>query len=79
MFSLHDMAARHSKTRCVVVRIESYEGEDTSLRCGSDQQNYLYAVVAVDPDGTAEIVDSSYTTLAEAIEAWPNAAPAKPR
>jgi hypothetical protein len=70
------MAATKSKTRCVVVKLESYEGEDTYLRCGNDRQSHLYAIVAVDPDGTAEIVDSSYRTIVEALEAWPEAAPA---
>jgi hypothetical protein len=71
------MAATESKTRCVVVKLKSYEGEDTYLRCGNDRQNHLYAIVAVDPDGTAEIVDSSYRTRGEALEAWPEAAPAE--
>ena len=69
------MSATKSKTRLVIIKIESYEGEDTFLRCGDNQQSHLYAVVAVDRDGTAEIVDSSYRTMNEALEAWPQAAP----
>ena len=66
-----------SKTgpRHVVIKIESYEGKDTFLRCGDEQRDYLYAIVAVDPDGTAEIVDSSYRSMDEALKAWPEAAP----
>lgn len=71
------MAATKSKTRCVVIKIESYEGEDTYLYCGNDRQSHLYAIVAVGPDGTAEIVDSGYRTFAEALKAWPEAAPAE--
>ncbi len=66
-------------TRCVVVKIESYEGDDTFLRCGNERQDHLYAVVAVDADGTAEVVDSSYRTIGEALQAWPEAAPRKTR
>jgi hypothetical protein len=64
-----------SEVRHVVLKIESYEGQDTYLRCGDDQQDFLYAVIAVNPDGTAEVVDSSYRTLAEAFETWPEAKP----
>lgn len=73
------MKRTRSKTRCVVLRIESYEGEDTFLRCGNGRQDYLYAIVAVGPDGSAEVVDSSYRTMAEALEAWPDAAPGRIR
>jgi hypothetical protein len=59
----------------VVVKIESYEGEDTFVRCGNSVQTHIYAIVAVDRDGTAEIVDSSYRTMQEALQAWPEAAP----
>jgi len=69
------MSNSSAKPRVVVVKIESYEGEDTFMRCGSDRQDFLYAIVAVDLDGSAEIVDSSYRTLNEALSAWPQAAP----
>ena len=71
------MATKRSQTRHVILRIDSYEGSDTFLRCGDERQDYLYAIVAVDPDGAAEIVDSSYRSMAEAVEAWPEAAVAK--
>ena len=69
------MAKRKRSDRVVVVRIESYEGEDTFLRCGDERQSHLFAIVAVGTDGTAEIVDSSYRTMDEAVRAWPEAAP----
>ncbi len=69
------MPTNTATTRYVVVKIESYEGSDTFLTCGDDRQDHLFAIVAVDPDGTAEIVDSSYRTMSEALKAWPEAAP----
>ena len=74
MSYLPGVATKQSPTRHVVLKIESYEGEDTFLRCGNERQDYLYAIVAVDADGSAEIVDSSYRSIAEALEAWPEAA-----
>jgi hypothetical protein len=57
------------------VKLESFEGSDTFLRCGDDTRDYLFAVVAIEPDGSAEVVDSGYRTFDEAIEAWPEARP----
>jgi hypothetical protein len=62
-------------TRHVIIKIESYEGEDTFVRCGDENQTHLFAIVAVDPDGSADLVDSSYRTRKEAMAAWPEAAP----
>lgn len=58
-----------------VIKIESYNGEDTFLHCGNDEQEHLFAIVAMSPDGSADIIDSSYRTLIEAYEAWPEARP----
>lgn len=69
------MATPNTPQRVFVIKIESYEGEDTFLRCGDDQQDYLYAIIAIGDDGTAEFVDSSYRSLGEALEAWPEAKP----
>jgi hypothetical protein len=60
--------------RTFIVKIESFEGDDTYVRCGDDRQNYLFCVVSVDPNGHAEIVDSGYRSFSEAAEAWPDAA-----
>jgi hypothetical protein len=73
MFLYSNMASQ--KARTAVVKLESYEGEDTFVRCGDDQQDYLFAIVRVDPDGSAEIMDSSYRTLEEALASWPEARP----
>ncbi len=69
------MATKTDQQRLFVLKLESYEGEDTFLRCGDEQQDFLYSIVAIDDDGTAQIVDSSYRSLAEAVEAWPQARP----
>lgn len=69
------MKTRDSKRRLWVLRIDSYEASDTFLHCGNETQNYLYAIVATDERGQAEIVDSSYRTMEEALEAWPEARP----
>lgn len=58
-------------TQHFVVKIESYDGCDTYIHCGSDDQDYLFAVVAVDEAGSAEVVDSGYRSRDEAIRAWP--------
>ena len=63
------------KPQFVVVKLEGFEGSDTFLRCGDDTRDYLFAVVAIEPDGSAEVVDSAYRTFEEAIEAWPEARP----
>jgi hypothetical protein len=66
------------QTRTAVVKLESFEGRDTFVRCGDDNQDHLFAVVSIYADGSAEIVDSAYRTLDEALKAWPEARPRKP-
>lgn len=55
-----------------ILRIESYEGENSHIRCGDDAgaQDFLYCVVVTKLDGTAEIVDSGYRSEAELRQAW---------
>lgn len=57
-----------------ILKIESFEGQDVFIRCGSTNQDFLFAVIAIDSDGAAEIVDSGYRSLSEAVDAWPEAA-----
>lgn len=57
-----------------IVKIESFEGDDTFVRCGNDQQDYLFCVVGIDAEGKAEIVDSGYRSFDEAKKAWPDIA-----
>lgn len=66
------------KPQFVVVKLESFEGSDTFLQCGDDMRDHLFAIIAVEPDGSAEVVDSAYRTFDEAIEAWPEARPRVP-
>lgn len=59
--------------RRFIVRIDSFEGHDTYVRCGDDQQNHLFCIISVDDHGEAEIVDNGYRSFSEAAEAWPDA------
>jgi len=61
-------------TKYAVLRIDSYEGDDTHIRCGNGQQDFLYAVVRIEDSGVIEIIDGGYLSFAEAVNAWPNAA-----
>ncbi len=57
----------------LVLKLESFQGEDTFLNCGNEEQDYLYCVVLVDAHGSAEIIDNGYRSAVEALEAWPEA------
>jgi len=57
-----------------IIKIESFEGRDTYLRCGNDRQDYLYGIVGITTTGQAEIIDSGYRSFDEAAAAWPEAA-----
>lgn len=59
--------------RHVIVKIESFEGEDTHLRCGTEDQDFLFAVLSIDAQGNAEIIDSGYHSYEEAAASWPGA------
>lgn len=61
-------------TQYAILKIESFEGAETFVRCGTDHQDFLFAVVAIQDDGTAEIIDSGYRSFKEAADAWPEAA-----
>jgi hypothetical protein len=63
--------------RKFIVKLESFEGRDTYVRCGDDRQDFLYCIISVGDDGSAEIVDNSYRSFGEAATAWPDAANAK--
>lgn len=69
------MGSTATVKRFFVLRIDSYEGDDTFLHCGDETQDYLYAIAAIDALGRAEIIDSSYRTLEEVYEAWPAVRP----
>lgn len=57
----------------LIVKLESFEGRDTFVRCGDDEQDYLYCVIAINDAGHAVIVDNGYRSEDEAEQAWPEA------
>jgi len=59
--------------RKVIVKLESFEGRDTFLHCGDDHQNFLFCIVGINNDGTAEVLDSAYRSYEEAAAGWPEA------
>lgn len=61
--------------RNFIVRLDSYDGDDTFLHCGDTTKDYLFAIVHVSRSGNAVVVDIGYRSLEEAIEAWPDASP----
>lgn len=58
-----------------IIEIESFDGEDVYVHCGTDGggQDHLFAIVVITEDGTAGIVDNGYRSVQEAREAWPHA------
>jgi len=63
--------------RQFIVRVDSFEGRDTYLRCGDYKQDHLFCVISIDGEGKPEIVDNGYRSFGEAAEAWPDAINAK--
>lgn len=61
-----------AKRKHFILKIESFEGEGTHIRCGDDDgsQDFLFCVVVTKRDGSAEIVDSGYRSEAELRQAW---------
>lgn len=57
-------------TRLGIVKIESFDGRDSYVHVGDDHQDYLFAVVGLNDDGHAEILDSAYRSYEEAARAW---------
>lgn len=59
--------------RHFLLRIDSFDGRDTFVRCGDEHQDHLFAIVVIDERGQAEIVDNGYRSQGEALSAWPEA------
>lgn len=54
-----------------ILKIDSYEGDESSLTINANGSDAMYVVLVV--DGTsAEIVDWGYATVDELLEAWSN-------
>ena len=54
-----------------ILKIDSYEGEGSSLMVNADGAGSMYVVLCVEGK-SAEIVDWGYPTADELIEAWDN-------
>jgi hypothetical protein len=67
------MADKH-----VIVKLESYDGDDTHLHCGDDHQDFLDCIVTIDEQRNAEIVDNGYRSYGEAATTWPEACASLP-
>jgi hypothetical protein len=69
------MPKRNPKNRYFVLKLESFQGRDTFLQCGNETQDYLFAIIVADDRGNAELIDSAYRSMNEAVRAWPEACP----
>ena len=58
-----------------IVEMESFDGEDVFVHCGTigGGQDHLFAIVVINEDGTAGIVDNGYRSVEEARGTWPKA------
>ena len=54
-----------------ILKLDSYEGEGSSLAVDADGADSMYVVLIVN-GSSAEIVDWGYPTVAELLSAWEN-------
>ena len=54
-----------------ILKIDSYEGEESSLMVNANGSDAMYVVLGVDGK-SAEIVDWGYETVDQLLEAWNN-------
>ena len=54
-----------------ILKIDSYEGEESSLMVNANGSDAMYVVLVVDGK-SAEIVDWGYPTVDALLEAWNN-------
>ena len=54
-----------------ILKIESYEGEESSLMVNANGLDAMYVVLVVE-GSSAEIVDWGYETVEQLLEAWNN-------
>ena len=54
-----------------ILKLDSYEGEGSSLMVNADGAGSMYVVLCVDGK-SAEIVDWGYPTTNDLLEAWSN-------
>ena len=55
-----------------ILKLDSYEGEGSSLKVEADGSDSMYVVLVVEGQA-AEIVDWGYETVEQLLEAWNNA------
>ncbi len=54
-----------------ILKIDSYEGEESSLTVNANGSDAMYVVLAVEGK-SADIVDWGYETVEHLLEAWNN-------
>ena len=54
-----------------ILKIDSYEGEESSLTVNANGSDVMYAVLVVEGQ-SAEIVDCGYSTVYDLLAAWAN-------
>ena len=54
-----------------ILKIDSYEGEESSLMVNANGSDAMYVVLVVDGK-SAEIVDWGYETVDQLLESWNN-------
>ncbi len=54
-----------------ILKIDSYEGEESSLMVNANGLDAMYVVLVVE-GSSAEIVDWGYETVEQLLEAWNN-------
>ena len=52
-----------------ILKLDSYEGDGSSLIVNAGESGYMYVVLCVE-DKSADIVDWGYETVDELLEAW---------
>ena len=56
-----------------ILKIDSYEGEESSLMVNANGSDAMYVVLVVEGQ-SAEIVDWGYSTIDDLLAAWDNVA-----
>ena len=55
----------------LIIKLDSYEGEGSSLTVDADGADSMYVVLCVE-DSSAEIFDWGYPTVDDLLAAWDN-------
>ena len=60
---------REISKRYYIFRLDSYDGDNSSLTCEADGNDHMYAVLVV-TDGSAEVIDMGYSSVEQLFAAW---------